>query len=608
MCTDGLCECVHDAGQYDGPLNKHMAIARAERAKFYKHGRKSNMTKSIGMNKTWWKYASVIIDGMTQWTTRLPHFRRIPKHLDKKDFLDVHNMGSMIENVGRFMDFNYANFKDDANFLVNVLHRDILRIQEHRRNGDGENPYPMPEVLYVQLDNVNTNKSKLMIAYAAWLVQQDMFRKVKINFLLVGHTHENIDQMFSRFSIRLRRKQAWTLDEMMQVAHECFEDGVTCEHTEKIYDFASWMSGHAIDCHEISKQQCFKFFKDANGEVVMQHKQYSTSPIWLPETPLPRLKSEPPAVGPGYVAPIPFTREGLEKLTELKIALQDIVGEKFTATHDHFWTETIIATQRRLTDGGECQAPAIPFKHPEKIEVRRNGELVRLLEAPALAIEAANAARVPALPARIQNRIDRPPVAMYNGNRKNTGVAQKRAERYVQDAQWEVSYDQMTVGSFAVALAVERENDKFAFRVQLKRGEWSEPLYLVKVEGRIPSQHELKYRYYQPSKYTDSKKRHLGKQIASHLGAFKTAPAGRPVTEKFDKNEIVLSWNVDADDPKNSIPNEQYSQIVVAMLAQQTKRQRRDMGESIEAADSDDEDVDFDNCRAVAIVQDMDAD
>ena len=119
------------------------------------------------MNKTWHKYASLIIDGMTQWTTRLPHFRRIPKHLDSKDFLDVHNMGSMIENVGRFMDFNYANFKDDANFLVDVLHRDILRIQEHRRNGDGENSYPMPEVLYVQLDNVNTNKSKLMLAYAA---------------------------------------------------------------------------------------------------------------------------------------------------------------------------------------------------------------------------------------------------------------------------------------------------------------------------------------------------------------------------------------------------------------------------------------------------------
>ncbi|KAK3242483.1 hypothetical protein CYMTET_47827 [Cymbomonas tetramitiformis] len=89
--------------QYNGPLSKHLAIARVERQKFYKHGRKANMTKSITMNKTWHKYASVIIDGMTQWTTRLSHFRRIPKHLDSKDFLDVHNMGSMIENVGRLL-------------------------------------------------------------------------------------------------------------------------------------------------------------------------------------------------------------------------------------------------------------------------------------------------------------------------------------------------------------------------------------------------------------------------------------------------------------------------------------------------------------------------
>ncbi|KAK3262205.1 hypothetical protein CYMTET_28923 [Cymbomonas tetramitiformis] len=183
------------------------------------------MTKSVALNKTWWKYASVIIDGMTKWTTRLPHFRRIHKHLDKKDFLDVHNKGSMIENAGRFMDFNNANFKDDTNFLVN-----------------------------------------------------DMFRKVKIDFLLVGHTHENIDQMFSRSSVRLRRKQAWTLEEMMEM-------------------------------------QRFKFFKDEEGHVVMQHKQYSSSHIWLPETPLRRLESEPAAEGPGFIKPVPFTEEGLGKLT-----------------------------------------------------------------------------------------------------------------------------------------------------------------------------------------------------------------------------------------------------------------------------------------------------
>ncbi|KAK3269595.1 phosphatidylserine decarboxylase [Cymbomonas tetramitiformis] len=79
----------------------------------------------------------------------------------------------------------------------------------------------------------------------------------------------------------------------------------------------------------------------------------------------------------------------------------------------------------------------------------------------------------------------------------SVGVLRSSAlpEQYVHNAQWEVNYDQMTVGSFAMALVVESESDKFAFRVQLKRGEWSEPLYLVKVEGRIPAQHELKYIY-----------------------------------------------------------------------------------------------------------------
>ncbi|KAK3287888.1 hypothetical protein CYMTET_4621 [Cymbomonas tetramitiformis] len=53
-------------GPYDTMREVHLNQARAEREKFYKHGRKSNMTKSIKENETWWKYSSVIIDGMTQ--------------------------------------------------------------------------------------------------------------------------------------------------------------------------------------------------------------------------------------------------------------------------------------------------------------------------------------------------------------------------------------------------------------------------------------------------------------------------------------------------------------------------------------------------------------
>ena len=52
---------------------------------------------------------------------------------------------------------------------------------------------------HLQLDNVTTNKSKLMLIYLSWLVATGVFTKIKLGSLIVGHTHEFIDQLFSRY-------------------------------------------------------------------------------------------------------------------------------------------------------------------------------------------------------------------------------------------------------------------------------------------------------------------------------------------------------------------------------------------------------------------------
>ncbi len=39
------------------------------------------------------------------------------------------------------------------------------------------------------------------MAFAALLVEKKIFRKVKIGFLMKGHTHEDVDQVFSRYKI-----------------------------------------------------------------------------------------------------------------------------------------------------------------------------------------------------------------------------------------------------------------------------------------------------------------------------------------------------------------------------------------------------------------------
>jgi hypothetical protein len=162
-------------------------------------------------------------DGMTKRATYLPRFKvktkewegqsggpytdntATTKTKDKpKDSktvpgLSVSLMGSHIENLGFFCDFRRDNVPDDANFTVDTVQRNIERLQaDCTRLGK-----PFPTVLYLQLDNVNSNKSVLMFQYLQWLVLRGVFDKIKVCYLLVGHTHEYIDQFFSRYVLQL---------------------------------------------------------------------------------------------------------------------------------------------------------------------------------------------------------------------------------------------------------------------------------------------------------------------------------------------------------------------------------------------------------------------
>jgi len=48
------------------------------------------------------------------------------------------------------------------------------------------------------------------------LVEFRIFQKVKVGFLLVGHIHDHIDQMFNRFSVTLRRKGVWSMPSLIE--------------------------------------------------------------------------------------------------------------------------------------------------------------------------------------------------------------------------------------------------------------------------------------------------------------------------------------------------------------------------------------------------------
>ena len=59
-------------------------------------------------------------------------------------------------------------------------------------------------VILVCLCNVITFKNfffRFVLGFLSLLVKLGIFRKVKLGFLRVGHTHEDVDRVFSRYVI-----------------------------------------------------------------------------------------------------------------------------------------------------------------------------------------------------------------------------------------------------------------------------------------------------------------------------------------------------------------------------------------------------------------------
>ena len=90
----------------------------------------------------------------------------------------------------------------------------------------------------MQLDNTaRENKNSTVFGYLSMLVEKGIFKKIKVNFLLVGHTQDHIDKMFSRFSKKLARCDAFTLPMLTKFISEAYTPEPEVHHLNEVYDF-----------------------------------------------------------------------------------------------------------------------------------------------------------------------------------------------------------------------------------------------------------------------------------------------------------------------------------------------------------------------------------
>ena len=150
--------------------------------------------------------------------------------------------------------------------LCDVKHRrgrlsPVLRIQAYNRERENKNVY--------------------IFGLCATLVALGFFKDVHLSFIIVGHTHVDIDQHLSNKSSALKRQDIDYLEEMLQIIRErptFTEPFIHAEHLEYIRDWKSFITPYLREYAfvETSTPQHFRFHTQ-NNKAHVQYKDYARS-------------------------------------------------------------------------------------------------------------------------------------------------------------------------------------------------------------------------------------------------------------------------------------------------------------------------------------------
>jgi len=170
-------------------LENHKQAAWNAKQKYY--STRSKASKNLHKGDI-----SMIIDaGGGSGCSNIPRFQSTEKgeparHLMlkiKSTFIKVHGIGSLL--VVTIPDIE----KQGGNLTVECILRGLVFAMKQSNLIKIRN-------LYIQLDNVSSNKCYSIISSMAAVAATGICKKIKINYLIVGHTHEDIDGLIGIIS------------------------------------------------------------------------------------------------------------------------------------------------------------------------------------------------------------------------------------------------------------------------------------------------------------------------------------------------------------------------------------------------------------------------
>ena len=147
---------------------------------------------------------------------------------------------------------------------------------------------PLPPTLHVQLDNCwKDNKSRFVKCFWSLLVAKKIVREVIVSYMIVGHTHDDIDASFGRWSMKLHSEDFLTVPYLMKSYMDLDKDAVIPHMIEEVPDFKAFINTYIREGQERlvghTRGRQFRFYVAEDDWPLMQYKMSCTSLVWLPE-------------------------------------------------------------------------------------------------------------------------------------------------------------------------------------------------------------------------------------------------------------------------------------------------------------------------------------
>lgn len=218
------------------------------------------------------KHLTMIFDGMAHHPLDGPvlnRYVRWAKDTDSKYKFPTHLVGALTwgHNGQRVWCYFYDLLvMGGSNNTCEIL----MQILEKLAADDQLPSDPDVRVLHLQADNCADNKNWVVLALCAMLVQTQVFTKVELDFLHVGHTHEVIDQVFAVIGNWMREtdKDLSTLPLLMFHIEELLKP-YHCDELAGCRDFKKALGSYKVGTLSGQKKPfSFKFQVTNDGQSV----------------------------------------------------------------------------------------------------------------------------------------------------------------------------------------------------------------------------------------------------------------------------------------------------------------------------------------------------